>query len=492
MINIVEIEDHIRLDDYASFVHLFDAVHDLRAAARDLVPQLKGRTVWMINSTAQGGGVAEMLPKVVVILRELGVRTEWVVMGTEKAEFFPITKRIHNLIHNFGVAGFNADDRALYEKVSREVASELAEHIHPEDIVVIHDPQPLGVGAELKRRIGMRAIWRCHIGFDETTLATESAWGFLKPYASAFDHAVFSIPAYIPAYLEDKSSIIYPALDPLSHKNRELSAHKLVGILCNAGLMIEHHPVLTPHWENQAMRLQPDGTFVPPKSGYEVGLLYRPIITQVSRWDRLKGWKPLLEGFLRLKRRVGQPRSNQTRRERRIAISRLVLAGPDPAAIQDDPQGRAVLKELCSLYRQLVPWEQESVALVTLPMVSRKENALMVNAIQRCSTVAVQNSIREGFGLTATEAMWKRIPMLGTSVSGICIQVRDGIDGVITRNPEDPEEIAEHLDHMLSDPVARDMWGRNGQRQVHHRFLVFTQVRKWLHRLVDVAGLPPD
>jgi trehalose synthase len=490
MINFVEIEDHVQLADYATFIQLFDAVHALRSTAQTLVHHLQGRTVWMINSTAQGGGVAEMLPKVVVILRELGVRTEWVVMGTEEVEFFSITKRIHNLIHNFGDAGFNADDRALYEKVSREVASELVEYIHPEDIVVIHDPQPLGVGAELKRRIGVRAIWRCHIGCDVIMPATESAWGFLEPYATGFDHAVFSVPDYIPSYLKDKSSIIYPALDPLSHKNRELSAHKLVGILCNAGLMIDHHPVLTPHWENQAMRLQPDGTFVPPKAGYDVGLLYRPIITQVSRWDRLKGWKPLLEGFLRLKRRVGPSRDNQTRRERRITILRLILAGPDPAAVQDDPEGQEVLEELCALYRQLAPWEQESVALLTLPMISRKENALMVNAIQRCSTVVVQNSIREGFGLTATEAMWKRVSVLGTSTCGIRIQVRHGMEGLITQDPEDPEEIAGHLDYMLSDPVARDIWGRSGQRQVHHHFLVFTQVREWLHRLVNVAGMP--
>jgi trehalose synthase len=486
MIRRIKLRRNVKLDDYASYAQLRTAVNELHMAAQVVLPKLKGRTIWAINSTNKGGGVAEMLPKIVTILRELGIRIEWVVLEPEEIGFFSLTKRIHNLIHDFGEPGFNSEDRALYERISNNGAEELLKQIGPKDILVAHDPQPLGMAAELKRRTGVNTIWRCHIGLDETTPATSSAWHFLKPYATEVDHAVFSAPEYIPSYLVGKSTVIYPAIDPLSHKNRELSAHKLVGILSNAGLMLNAQPVLTPKWKNQTARLQPVGRFTIANGGNRLGLLYRPIITQISRWDRLKGWLPLVEAFIKLRRRVEKAGTGRTRRVRRLKICRLVLAGPDPHAIQDDPEGQEVLKELCEFYQKLDPIDQESIAIVTLPMVSRKENALMVNAIQRCSTVIVQNSLREGFGLTATEAMWKRIPVLASSACGLRQQIRDGIDGCISQNPEDSEEIAEHLDQMLSDPEARDLWSRNAQRHVHERFLIFNQVQNWLYLFVDM------
>ena len=490
MIETVDIEDHIGLDDYASIAHLAAAVHDLRAEAQVALPQLHGRTVWMVNSTAQGGGVAEMLPKIIALLRELGIRAEWLVISTDREEFFALTKRIHNMVHGVGSGGFDAAERALYDMVSRELADELGSRVGPEDLLVIHDPQPLGAGAALKRRIGVRALWRCHIGLDETTPATEAAWSLLRPHAEAFDHAVFSAPEYIPPFLAGSASVVHPALDPLSHKNRELAPHKLVGVLCNAGLMKGVEPVLTPTWPKVAMRLQGDGRFVPANSNGEPGLLYRPTVTQISRWDRLKGWRPLLDGFLQLKRRARERGNGGSLRDRRLEIMRLVLAGPDPAAIQDDPEGRDVLDELVSVYRGLAPGEQQDVALFTLPMDSLKENALMVNALQRCSTIVAQNSLREGFGLTATEAMWKRLPVLGTTACGLRQQVRDGVDGRLAQSPGDAGEIADLLDEMLSDPAVRDAWGRNAQRHVHERFLVFTQLGEWLRQLVALAARP--
>jgi trehalose synthase len=173
---------------------------------------------------------------------------------------------------------------------------------------------------------------------------------------------------------------------------------------------------------------------------------------------------------------------------RQVAITRLVLAGPEPGAIQDDPEAQEVLQEITARYMKLPRELQEDIAVLTLPMASRKENALMVNALQRCSTVVVQNSLCEGFGLTATEAMWKRVPVLGTQACGMRVQIRNGIDGILTEDPENPEEIADHLKSMLADPVARGTWARNAQRSVHERFLVFVQVAKWLRRLgVTVA-----
>jgi len=489
MIRFIDVEHSWRLDDYATISHLAGPVRELRTEASLLVPPLKGRKVWMVNSTAQGGGVAEMLPRMVGILRELGVDARWVVIGTERTEFFSLTKRLHNLIHGEGEPNLTEDDRELYRKVSEEIAAELAPHVGPDDILVIHDPQPMGVGAILKRRSGVRAIWRCHIGLDEHLPATRAAWMFLRTHAEPYDFSVFSAPEYIPDYLAGRATIIQPALDPFSHKNRELSPHKLVGILCNAGFKVEHHPVLTPPFAKRAMRLKPDGRFQPIGDGEEVGLLYRPIVSQVSRWDRLKGFQPLLDGFVRLKQTLDDPDCKWSARQRqRVAILRLVLAGPDPASIQDDPEGREVLEDLCRAYREVPTALQPDIALFTLPMDSRKENALMVNALQKCSTVIVQNSLREGFGLTATEAMWKRVPVVGTRAFGLRLQIRSGIDGILIQDPTHPDEIARRLDDILGDVRKRDVMARNAQRRVHEKFLVFTQLCQWLHCLSSCAS----
>lgn len=490
MIRKIDVRDGLHLEDYAGLAYLATAVHDLRMQARLLLPKLKGRRIWMVNSTSQGGGVAEMMPRLVGILRDLGVKAEWLVMGADDPAFFALTKRLHNMIHDYGRPGFSSEEKAAYAEASRTAAHALARRIKAEDILVVHDPQPLGAGAEVKRRTGVRAVWRCHIGLDRRTPVTDAAWEFLHDHGRAYDHAVFSAAEYIPPYWVGRASVIHPAIDPLSHKNRDLSAHKLVGILCNAGLMQSYHPVLTPEWENQVLRLHPDGRFLPAREWDGVGLMFRPTVTQVSRWDRLKGWEPLLEGFLRLKRRRRKNASG--RHTHRIEIARLVLAGPDPAAIQDDPEGRQVLASLCAAYRGLKPAEQESVVLLSLPMASRKQNHLMVNVLQRCSTLVVQNSLQEGFGLTATEAMWKRVPVLGTSACGLRLQIRDGIDGRLTADPKDPAEIAERLDGMLSHPVQRELYGRNAQRRVYDRFLVFTQVQSWLRLLAEVSERPPS
>jgi trehalose synthase len=133
--------------------------------------------------------------------------------------------------------------------------------------------------------------------------------------------------------------------------------------------------------------------------------------------------------------------------------------------------------------RRLPPQEQAAVAILALPLASVKENALMVNALQRCSTIVVQNSLREGFGLTATEAMWKAVPVLGTHAWGLRQQVRDGLDGRLVEDPADPEELAQALDEMLADPRRRAVWGQTGQRRVYDEFLVFRQVRDWLRVL---------
>lgn len=487
MIETVEVRDSLGLETYAEVVHLAEAVRSLRDEATALVAALGGRRIWMVNSTSQGGGVAEMLPKLVSLLNELGVPTEWLVMGTDQPEFFDLTKRLHNLIHGEGDPGLRNEDHDLYAAVSSENAALLKQRIRPGDILVIHDPQPLGMGALLKRELGLPFVFRCHIGLDDECPETRAAWNFLRPYAELCDHAIFSAPEYIPPFLAGKAGVIVPAIDPLSFKNRELSPHKLAGILKKSGLARSRHPVVPSTLPEQVTRLRPDGNFAPMDEETDVGIPFRPIVTQISRWDRLKGFEPLVEAFVHLKQGA-MHRDVVGRQRRRLNHVRLVLAGPEPAAVADDPEAREVLQDLIDRYRRLPHWLQEDVAILSLPMESREENALMVNALQRCSSIVVQNSLREGFGLTVTEAMWKQCGVLGSRACGIRRQIRDGLDGRLIPDSSDPRLIADLLDAMLDDLPGRGRFGRTAQRRVHDEFLVFTQVRRWLETLAEQVG----
>lgn len=487
MIQIIDPGKLPKLDDYARVAQLTRAVAELRSEASALMPRLRDRRVWMINSTAQGGGVAEMLPRIVSFMNELGLNTRWVVIAPTSPAFFNLTKRLHNLIHGTGDPHITTDDRVLYDDVSRELADQLKPMLAEGDILLVHDPQPAGVGGILRRERGVSCVWRCHIGLDLETPQTRAAWEFLRPRLEPYDHYVFSAPEYIPTFLSGRVSIIYPAIDPLSHKNRELSTHKLVGILANARLVPEHHPVLTDPFEHPTLRLQPDGSFGSALSPEDVGLLYRPIVTQISRWDKLKGWPALLAGFVELKQRSGANGLSE-RARRAIELSRLVLAGPEPAAVRDDPEAASVLAELIAEYRRLDDDLKRHVAILSLPMSSRKLNALIVNALQRCSSVVVQNSLREGFGLTVTEAMWKRVGVLGTTTCGIRHQLRHDIDGILNSHPEDPVRVADALQSMLIDPGLRLSYAQSAQRRVYDEFLVFAQVAKWFRVLAETAA----
>jgi len=488
MAQLVKLQRHITLDDYEGVAQLSDAVRNLRQEAGRLVPILKDRRVWMVNSARQGGGVAEMLPSLIGLMRDLGVEANWLVMETAEPAFFPLTKRLHNLIHGQGDAKLGPAERELYDRVSRETADAVRGHVSPGDVVIIHDPQPMGAGAILRQTTEVAAIWQCHIGFDRDTPETRAAWAFLGEYAAPYDRAVFTAAEYIPACLAGRATIIPPAIDPLSHKNRDLPIHKLVGILVDAALVPPFGPVLTAPFPEPAQRLQRDGSWAPASRPQDIGLLFRPIVTQVSRWDRLKGFLPLMEGFVALKRDLEGGDGRQQRHRRALELARLILAGPDPASIADDPEAREVLAEIAGAYGRLDPPLQEAIAILSLPMRSQKHNALMVNALQRCSDIVAQNSLREGFGLTASEAMWKRVAVMGSSAAGLRQQIRPGLDGWLIEDPEDAAEIARALGELLGDPHRREALARRGQQRVHDDFLVFTQVRRWLEVITEAAG----
>lgn len=483
----IEPEGGFALERYEAIAHLNGTVRELREEAERLAPALAGRRVWMLNSTARGGGVAELMGPLVAVLRELGVATEWLVMETDEADFFGLTKRLHNLIHDGGDPDLRAQDRELYDRVSAATADQVQAHLRAGDVLAVHDPQPMGAGAILRQRMDIAAVWRCHIGLGLDTPRTRAGWSFLEAHAGPYDRAVFTAPEYIPGCFAGRSAIIPPGIDPLSHKNRFLPIHKLVGILVDAALQPPYGPVLAPPFQAFAQRLRPDGAWTPAAEGEDIGLLFRPIVTQVSRWDRLKGFRPLMEGFAVLKREAERDPPRDERSRRTLAHARLVMAGPEAGSVADDPEAREVLDEICAAYRGLPPAVQADVAILALPMVSAKENALIVNALQRCSDVVAQNSLQEGFGLTATEAMWKRVAVMGTHAAGLRHQIRDRLDGRLVCDPEDPQEIARTLRELLCDPDARDALARSAEQRVHDAFLVFNQARRWLEELADVV-----
>jgi trehalose synthase len=487
---LVQVGPSSRLTEYAQHAHLAGAVQALEDESRPARARLAGRTVWMVNSTARGGGVAEMLPTVITLLRDLGIAAEWAVIESADPGFFALTKRVHNLVHGEGDPTLTAADRELFERVNRENADSLRPRLRAGDILVVHDPQPMPLAGLLKAELGLATVWRCHIGLDQEVAASRAAWEFLRPYAASYDHAVFSASEYVPPYLSDRAAIIHPAIDPLSPKNRELGLHHTVAVLSNAGLSVAPGPLWTPPYRHRALRLAPDGQYYPATASGDLGLLTRPIVTQISRWDRLKGFEPLLAGFAAFRRgllRGGW--SDDPVHRLRQELTRLVLAGPSPEAIQDDPEAREVLDALRRRYCGLDPLVQEAVAILSLPMESAEENALMVNALHRASSIVVQNSLREGFGLTIAEAMWKRVPVLSNRrACGPRQQVRDGEDGRLIDDPGDVEALATTLDAMLADVPRRRVWARNAQRRVHAHFLVFAQVAAWLRLLGRVAG----
>ena len=493
MIRKVEIAPASPLSEYSAIPEYQAAIEELKSRANDLRTRLKGHTLWLVNSTDKGGGVAEMLPKQIQIFRNLGIHTEWAVIQTQEEPFFHFTKRIHNMIHGMqkGSPEIREEELEAYEKVNRENAESFKKLIKRGDMLVVHDPQPMALGSMLKEDLGIATVWRSHIGTNKDNEHTKSVWKFLEKYSSNYDFGVFSAKEYVPYFFENSSfSLIHPAIDPLSYKNRSLTPSEIGSILSNAQLEKVGHPVLSPNYSSPARRLQGDGSFKEAYLPENFGFFYRPIVTQISRWDRLKGFQPLIEAFVLLKQRLAKKKKNMDSLQAKcIEISRLALAGPTPESIQDDPEGQEVLAELTSFYKSIAPEYQKDIGLFALPMDSLKNNALMVNALQSCSSIMVQNSLEEGFGLTVTEAMWKGKALLGTHAVGIREQIREKeSEGRLLKNPEDTEEVAEALESMLGEKEPCLLYGQRAHKRVYEDFLVFKQMNKWLALLSNLLS----
>ncbi|WP_266082189.1 glycosyltransferase [Haladaptatus caseinilyticus] len=452
----------------------------------DQLRSLRGRTVWMINSAEQGGGVAEMMPQLITLLREIGIQTQWIVIESDDPTFFDFTKRIHNLLHGVGVPEISAEEISCYERESRHIADSIQRCLGPDDIVVCHDPQPLAAGALAVAETGVPSIWCSHIGRDEITPQTKAGWEYLRPWIREYDRTVFSLPEYIPEFLRAKTVCISPAIDPLSPKNKSLAPQELLSLLVNSALVEMSRAITNSPLDRDqpVQRLQPDGSLEPAIIPDDFGILSRPFVLQISRWDRLKGLSPLLRAFVHLKKQNEE--NTNSNDYKKIASTGLVLAGPSIRSVADDPEGQLVFDELCQEWQRVPPELKRDIALLVMPE-DNHDSALVVNALQRCATVVVQNSLQEGFGLTVTEAMWKGALTVGADRGGIRAQICDNENGKLIPDPEAPAEVASVLKTVLTESDEEGVWTHNAQENVRNEYLIFQQARRWI-AILDAVG----
>jgi trehalose synthase len=449
-------------------------IESLLEGGERLREALRGAVV-CVNSTATGGGVAEMLQVLLPYVRGAGIDARWLVIEGDE-QFFAITKRLHNHLH--GVAGdggpLGEEEHRHYRAVLQQNAAQLAAAVRPGDIVLLHDPQPAGLAQTMRRR-GARVVWRCHVGTDEPNTHSEMGWEFLRPYLEppAVDAYVFTRRSFAPSWIPDALiHEITPAIDPFSPKNQELSAEETEAILSSVGLLSGSHRAAEYQRADGTRRRIERGVDVvrtgpPPEPGV-------PLVVQVSRWDRLKDMSGVLRGFADF---VVGDHSTQ-----------LVLAGPVVSAVADDPEGAQVLAECWEDWRRLPHHARSRIALACLPMADVEENAIIVNALQRHATVVVQKSLAEGFGLTVSEAMFKRRPVIGSAVGGIAEQVVDGESGVLLSDPSDLGAFTATLADLLADPERLTAMGERARDRVVDRFLPDTQLACWSAVISTVLG----
>jgi trehalose synthase len=417
---------------------------------------LAGRVVWNVNSTAVGGGVAEMLAPLLAYARGVGVDARWTVIEGDP-DFFRVTKRIHNHLHGNPGDGEALDEEARqsYEATTERNAAAFRELLRPEDIVILHDPQTAGLVPEV-REVGARVIWRCHVGLDRPNELARGAWNFLRPWVEQADAYVFSRRAFAWEQLDDsRIHLIAPTIDAFSAKNQELDDDTVTAILMAAGIVDGDEPALPVFTRDdgspQRIDHAADATEVRP-----LGPTDRYVL-QVSRWDRLKDPLGVIHGFVE----HVLPHTD----------AHLVYAGPSVAAVADDPEGAEVLEEGLAAWDALPPEAQERVHLLALPMDDTQENAAIVNALQRRATVVVQKSLAEGFGLTVAEAMWKGRPVVASRIGGIQDQVVDGETGLLVDDPADLAAYGRACVELLADPERAERMGAAARERVRDEYL---------------------
>lgn len=364
---------------------------------------LRGRSFLHVNSTREGGGVAEILHRMIPILTELGIEARWEVLEGD-ARFFDITKKIHNALQG-NEETLSADMWAYHGEVNRRNAETLNLEA---DAVLIHDPQP---AALINHRKGGVWMWRCHIDASGPQM---TVWNELRKQCEKYDAAVFSVAKFARA-MPVEEFIIPPSIDPVSEKNRDLTDAEIEEAAGRLGI---------------------------PRD--------RPMLLQVSRFDRFKDPIGVIKAYRMVKK---------------YNDCVLVLAG-SPAS--DDPEGEAVLSEV----KEYASGDKDIIILL-LPAFSDRD----INALQRMATVVLQKSLKEGFGLTVSEAMWKEKPVLGGAVGGIPLQIVHGVSGFLVHSNEGA---AFRIRQLLTNPAMAKRMGAQGREYVRTNFLITRQARDYL------------
>jgi trehalose synthase len=415
---------------------------------------LKGRVIWHVNSTARGGGVAELLQSLLAYARGAGVDVRWMTISGSP-DFFRVTKRIHNRLHESKGDGgpLGPEERDVYDGALAEAANELAALVQPGDVVYIHDPQPAGLVPQMVSA-DVKVIWRCHIGVDRPGELARATWDFLRPYVADADAYVFSREQFIWEGLDQQRIwIVPPSIDAFSPKNQDLDAEAVRSILAviGAGPSDHHSRALFRRFDGSEARVTRTADLVQDGPVPDDA----PLVSQVSRWDRLKDPVGVLRSFA----------------DSSSESAHLLLAGPSVAGVSDDPEGAGVLYEVKAQRDDLPEEKRARVHLASLATDDVEENAAMVNAIQRRSNVVLQKSLAEGFGLTVEEAMWKERPMVASRVGGIQDQIEDGVSGILIDDPTDLEAVARAFDGFLGDPARAAKVGKAARERVVEHFL---------------------
>lgn len=386
----------IRIQDYAPIVGE-QTVERILAKAETL----KGLHVINFNSTYYGGGVAELLSSMTLLMNGLGIKTGWrVIQGSP--DFFGITKKMHNALQGMGFK-FSRIKRNIYENVIAE--NSIRNHLD-HDFVIVHDPQPLPLICHYKKKAPW--IWRCHIDLSNPN---RDLWNYFVPLIERYDAAIFSIPEYSQK-LGIPQVFFLPAIDPFTTKNRRLSDLEM-------DERLSHYNIPTD----------------------------LPLVVQVSRFDPWKDPKGVIQAFKLARKEVD---------------CTLVLLGNFAS---DDPEG-------AEIYESLVKSREERILI--LP---NGDDTALVNTLQRRAAVVLQKSIREGFGLTVTEAMWKGTPVIGGNVGGIRYQINDGVNGFLVSSIE---ETAARIVQLIKNRKLREEMGRKARAVVAERFLLTRYIEQYL------------
>ena len=391
----------VQVEDYEQFVGT-EMIERVREKARPL----QGLHVTHVNSTYYGGGVAELLSPLTLLMNSLGIKTGWrVVHGPP--DFFSVTKKIHNALQGGEI---NLTDRKmqLYEQVVYE--NSIRNHLD-HDVVIIHDPQPLPMINHYRRRGPW--IWRCHVDLSRPN---EELWNYLVPFVEKYDAVILSSKDYAQK-LATPQLFFMPAIDPLSIVNRELSQEEI-------DERLNHYNIPTD----------------------------LPLVVQISRFDRWKDPEGVIQAFKLARKEVD---------------CTLVLLGN---VATDDPEGEDV-------YRSLLGSREERIIILTC------QDGALVNALQRRAAVVLQKSIREGFGLTVAEAMWKGTPVIGGDVGGIRYQIEDGVNGFLVSSIE---ETAQRIVQLIKDRELREQMGRKAKETVRQRFLLTRYLEQYLDLLNSI------